>query len=389
MKVYFGVCGVGLGHVGRCVPVALKLLDMGNEILFSTYSDACAFVQREGLPLRKAPPISFAVKPDGKVDFRQTTVYPGIFSTYIFLNQLRAELKFMKAFKPDFVISDSRISSILAAKLLKVPVISLLNLYRVKIPREKRFLRLARIADGGILTIIGLVWNFGEEVLIPDFPAPYTLSVNNLGIPPSRKHKVRLIGPIIPIKPTSLPSKKLIRKKLGIEDDELLVFISISGPSKEKQYLISIMKDVVKKFPSNYHIIMSLAQPNSLEGPINRGNITIYNWLPNRFEILKACDIVVSRAGLGTISQAVVYGKPLILIPTPSHTEQISNANVTAMLKLGKIIDQNMLCYSELINAIEDLCNGVYMKTVQDVQNKVSKYDAVKSIIEIVYNHKA
>lgn len=387
MRVYFGACGVGLGHVGRCVPVARKLLERGDEVLFSTYGDGSDYVRHEGLPLCEAPPIGFAVKPDGTVDFRQTTAYPGVFSTFIFLNQLRAELEFMKEFRPNFVVSDSRISSILAAKLLRIPVVSVLNLYHVRVPREKRFLTLARIADGGILTVIGLIWNLGEEVLIPDFPPPYTLSVNNLGIPPWRKRKVRLIGPIIQVKPNDLPSKREIREKLGIEVDEPMVFISISGPSQEKRYLISEMKELVKKFPSGYRVVMSLAEPNSSGEPIREGNVTIYNWISNRFEFLKACDVVVARAGLGTISQSIFYGKPLVLIPTPSHTEQLNNAKVTETLKLGKMLDQRKLCYEGLIAAIRDVSTEEYRRRAEEVQKEVLKYDAVRALVEVVSNH--
>jgi len=387
MRVYFGVCGVGLGHVGRCTPVARKLLERGDEVLFSTYSDACDYVRREGLPLREAPPIYFAVKPDGTVDFRQTTAYPGIFSTFIFLNQLRAELEFMKGFKPDFVVSDSRVSSILAAKLLGVPVVTVLNLYRVRIPRERRFLRLAQIADGGILTVVGMVWNMGEEVLIPDFPSPYTLSVNNLGIPPWRESKVRLIGPIIQVKPSDLPSRGEIREKFGVGEDELFIFVSISGPSREKGYFISVMKDLVRKFPSDYRVVMSIAEPNSLEEPVREGNVTIYPWLHNRFEFLKACDVVVSRAGLGTISQAICYGKPLVLIPTPSHTEQFHNAERAEALKLGKVLDQRGLCYERLVTAVEDVLTEPYRRRVEEVQREASKYDAIETMIEVISNH--
>ena len=141
MRVYFGVCGVGLGHIGRCIPVARRLIDMGDEVIFSTYSDACGYVEREKLPLCKAPPISYVVKSDGSIDFRRTTANPGIFSIFIFLNQLRAEIRFMRGFNPDIVVSDSRLSSILAARLLGIPVLTLLNVYRVTIPRETRFLR--------------------------------------------------------------------------------------------------------------------------------------------------------------------------------------------------------------------------------------------------------
>ena len=387
MRVYFGVCGVGLGHVGRCIPVARKLLERGDEVLFSTYSDGCKYVRREGIPLCEAPPLYFAVKPDGTIDFRKTTANPGLYSTVIILNQLKAELEFMKDFKPDFVVSDSRGSSALAAKLLSIPFVTILNLYRIRIPRERRFLRLAQIADGGTFTLVGMVWNLGEEVLIPDFPPPYTLSLNNLGIPPWRESKVRLIGPVIEVKPRDLPSKEEIREKLGIGEDERLVYISISGPAPEKRYFISLMRKLVKKFPRDYRIVMSLAEPSSLEEPIREENVTIYPWVPNRFEFLKACDVVVSRAGLGTISQAIVYGKPIVLVPTPSHTEQFNNAKRTEALKLGRTLDQRKLCYEDLEAAVREMLSEPYRRRAEEFQREVSKYDAIETLIEVISNH--
>ena len=76
---------------------------------------------------------------------------------------------FLRSFNPDFVFSDSRLSSLAAAKLLGIPSVTVLNTYKVTIPRERRFLTLAQIADGGILTIIGESWALGKKILIPDF----------------------------------------------------------------------------------------------------------------------------------------------------------------------------------------------------------------------------
>ena len=40
MKVYIAACGMGLGHVGRCLPIAKRLRELGIEVVFSTYGDA-------------------------------------------------------------------------------------------------------------------------------------------------------------------------------------------------------------------------------------------------------------------------------------------------------------------------------------------------------------
>ncbi len=384
MRAYFGVCGVGLGHVGRCIPVAKKLRSMGNQILFSTYLEASEFVKREQFPLCNAPPISFAVRPDGGVDFRRTTAYPGIFSIAIFLRQLNAEIKFMRMFQPDFVISDSRVSTLVAAKILGIPSVTLLNIYKVTIPRERRFLNLARIADGGVLTIIGKVWTLGKKILIPDFPYPYTLSSANLEIPPSRKEKIKLIGPILPTHARDLPPQGALRKKLGY-DNKPLIFVPISGAPQEKEYFTRIIQQILQLLPDDYQIVVSLGQPNSGIKPYRQKNVLVYPWITNRFEHLKACDLVISRAGLGTLSQALCYGKPLLLVPTPSQTEQRNNAQRARELGVAKVIDQKEIDYSRVYAAItEILGTSHYIRRTEEIKNIVESYDATDIMVKII-----
>jgi len=383
MKVYFGACGVGLGHVGRCVPVAKQLLKRGGEVLFSTYSDACRYVDHEGLPLVEAPPIYFAVKEDGGVDFRKTTAYPGIFSILIFLDQVSAEIKYMRGFRPDIVVSDSRASAIVAAKLLGVPVLTILNLYRATVPRVRRFLNLSRIADGGIMTVVGRVWNAGEEILIPDFPHPYTLSEGNLVIPPSRKGRVRLIGPILPVKPIDLPSKETLRRRLRLREKPI-IFVPVSGPAKEKEYFTVRMLTILSKFPEDYEVIVSLANPNHICAPRREGNVTIYNWLPNRFEFLKTCDIVISRAGLGTITQSICYGKPSLIVPTPSHTEQQNNSRRAQELGVAKVLDQLRLDYDYVLSGVRELFEEGYVERAEQLRRDVSKFDGMEMMLETI-----
>lgn len=385
MRVYFGVCGIGLGHVGRCIPVAQKLKEMGNEILFSTYSDAVNYVKQENFPLAMAPPIGFVVKPDGSVDFRLTTADPGPFAFFIFLRQLTAEIQFMKAFRPDVVLSDSRASSIMAAELLGVPKITMLNLYRITIPRRRRFLRLARIGDAGIITLIGRVWAMGRHVLIPDFPPPYTISAGNLRIPPTRRKKIRLIGPMLPVKPDALPDKEEVREKLGFDKADPIIFAPISGSVKEKAYFIDILRQCLRRFPSRYRIVMSLGYPNSSAEPIESGNMTLYRWLPNRFEFLKACDLVIARPGLGTLTQSLCYGRPLILVPTPNHTEQLNNAARAKELGIAKGIPQERLSYDVLLSSVQEvLAKERYRKRAEQIQKEASKYDAIETVVETI-----
>ena len=388
MRVYFAACGIGLGHVGRCIPIARKLSEKKADVVFSTYSEGIDYVKKENFPLIRAPPIGFQVKSDGTVDFRQTAVNPGPFiASFTVLKQVKAEIQTIESFEPNVVVSDSRISSILAARILSIPRICILNQFQVIIPRKKRYLNLAKFADSMTLTIIGKMWTSGNLVLIPDFPKPYTICTGNLAIPKSYRKNVRLIGPILPVHPNSLPTEKELRKKLGLSFDKPVIFVPISGPIKEKAFLIEMLRKILLEFSEDYEIVVSLGYPDAGNKPTHHGNVTIYNWVPNRFEYLKACDLVICRAGHGTITQCMSYGKPIILVPTPSHTEQLNNAKQAENLGIAQIVQQEELRKEKLLKSVQQLLGSKVHERLEEVQRESLKHDglenAVKTIIEM------
>jgi len=386
MRVQFSPCGVGLGHVGRCIPIAKKLEEKGVQILFSTYKEGLRYVEQEGFPVVEAPPIGFVVKPDGTVDFRQTTVNPGpFFASFTFLKQVDAEIQIMKAFNPDVVVSDSRASPLVAAKLLGIPELCILNQFQVIIPRRKRFLRLARLADAFTLTVIGKIWTTGTQTLIPDFPPPYTLSTGNLRIPKAYQKHIKLIGPVLPVRPDDLPSRKEIRKKLGLARDKPLIFAPISGPTEERVYFTEVLQQIFKEFPDDYQIVMSLGDPNASAETVKDGNMTFYEWIPNRFEYLKACDLVIARAGHGTVAQSICYGKPMILVPTPNHTEQLNNAKNAVELGVAEMIEQDDLNKHILLATVGKILeNSRFQEKAEQIREDVIKLNGLETAVQII-----
>jgi UDP:flavonoid glycosyltransferase YjiC (YdhE family) len=388
MKVQFSPCGIGLGHVGRCIPIASRLEKNGTEVLFSTYREGMQYLTRENLPAVKAPEIEFLVKPDGTVDFKRSLISIGpFFASFTLLKQVEAEIGTMKTFKPDVVVSDSRISPLIAARLLGIPDICILNQFQIIIPRKKRLLRLAKLADAGALAMIGKIWTTAVRLLIPDFPPPYTISAGNLRVPNSYRESVDLIGPILPVHPKELPSQGEIRKELNLNENEPLVFAPISGPTKERAYFTGVLRQIFKEISDDYQIVMSLGYPNASNEATRNGNLTVHKWIPNRFEYLKACDLVIARAGHGTLTQSICYGKPMILVPTPSHTEQINNAKRAVQLGIAEMIEQKDLGKETLLKTIRRMLgDSQLLERVEQIQRDVLKCNgvevAVKTIVE-------
>jgi uncharacterized protein (TIGR00661 family) len=81
----------------------------------------------------------------------------------------------------------------------------------------------------------------------------------------------------------------------------------------------------------------------------------VYDWVENQYDLLNAADIVVSRAGHGTIVKSIVFGKPMILIPIPDHTEQYGNARRASRLGLATILPQKEVNTKRLLDATERL----------------------------------
>ncbi len=366
MRVYVAPCGIGLGHITRCEPIANALASAGAEVVYSTYSEGLDYARRRGLPTLPTVPIGFKVKKDGTVDFKMTAATSG-FSLGVrrFLRQLRAEIRNIKRFKPDVVLSDSRVSSLIAGKLMGVPVALILNQFRVEIvrkpsakkitPVERLFFLIVNIFWLFFRTFLGGVWARSDLMLIPDFPAPYTISASNLTIPKRYKNKVKLIGPIVPDEPTERPSKSALNGSLFFASRKPLIYAAISGPKTERTVLADLLLDSLKRFPSEYEIVVSRGEPNGTSDPVRNGNLTVYDWIEDQYQLLKASSVVISRAGHGIIMKAIMLGKPMILVPIPDHTEQYGNAKRAFQLGLAEIVPQRELTAERLLDAARSL----------------------------------
>ena len=116
-----------------------------------------------------------------------------------------------------------------------------------------------------------------------------------------------------------------------------------------------ILLRAFEEMPRQFQTVLSLGKPNGECRARNVKGVRVFDWLDNQDEYLHACDIVVGRAGHGTIMKSLTYGKPMILVPIPDHTEQIGNARRAAQLDVAKVIDQAALNADTLKSAVEDL----------------------------------
>ena len=369
MKVYFAPNGIGLGHITRCEPIADALISKGAEVVYSTYLDGLDYARKRGLRTLPTLPMEIKVSEDGAVDFKMTAATSG-FSLGLrrFLRQLLAEIRNIKRFRPQVVVSDTRVSSLIAAKLLRVPVVLILNQYRVEIinkpsikrisPMERLFFLIANIFWLFFRTLLGGIWASSNLMLIPDFPAPYTISASNLAIPKRYKKKVKLIGPIVSDEPKKRSSRGALNGSLSFASRKPLIYAAVSGPKTERTVLAGLLLESLGGFPSEYEVVISRGEPNGSSAPVRDRNLTVYGWIEDQYEVLEASSVVVSRAGHGTIMKSIMLGKPMILIPIPDHTEQYGNAKRASKLGLAEIVPQREVTTERLLDATKKLLHS-------------------------------
>jgi len=384
-RIYFSPCGIGLGHVGRSHPIAEELRKRGADIIFSTYLEGVDYIKKHGFPVVSSPPLSMVADHAGSIDLRMSSVTQGIPALPRFLHQMNVEIGYMKEYQPDVVVSDTRLSSIFAANLLGVPTALLLNQFQPIVPRSQHNFRLSKIADGVLMTLIGRGWATSDIILIPDFPKPYTISLESLRIPQPYRRLVRLVGSILPRQPWEVGDTALLRNELGLKQGQHLIFAAISGPQNERLPLISQLKSIFETFPHDYRVVMSMGMPNGGSNPSSRGPLTMIPWIRNRFEYLKACDVVVSRAGHETIMQSICFGKPQILIPTQGHTEQYGNARRAKELGVAEAIHQRDLTLERLLSLVEGIMgDGSYIERLREINSSNSLGDGVENVVEAI-----
>ena len=230
------------------------------------------------------------------------------------------------------------------------------------------------------------MWGRSEIILIPDLPSPFTICAGNLAIPRQYSGKVKLIGPIVEDNRHHLNDhQSRIKHKLGFGSGKPLVYAAVSGPKIEREILARILIDSLRGLSKQYQIVLSRGEPKGRRGARMLNGIRIYDWIEDQDDFIRASDLVVSRAGHGTIMKSLAYGKPMVLIPIPDHTEQYSNARRASSLHVAEMIDQNRLNYETLESAFQAILEtDQYRINAVQISKKAASLHAVAVACDLI-----
>jgi UDP:flavonoid glycosyltransferase YjiC (YdhE family) len=335
---YFAPYGVGLGHANRLVNLAERLESKELKVKFSSFGEAAVYLSASGYYCATVSPVEFAWSMEGGFSIKDSIAnIPVWFAN--FTRQIKQEASNMLAYGPDVVVSDSRLSPVMAAKLLRIPSIVILNQIKLLLSPRLRDIALSRVFENMTGEFLGSMWNLADRVLIPDLPPPYTISAHNIWGIGSTAKKLEYIGFTSP-KP-SVGEKDIddVTKRLNIDRSRPLVFIHISGPGPTRAVLLKVALEATKKLNNKIQYVISAGKPNGLTEPTRLGQSGwFYEWCPVRDELFAMSDMLMVRGGHVAITQAIQFGKPVITVPIENHGELLGNSEKISRLGMGIMV---------------------------------------------------
>jgi UDP-N-acetylglucosamine--N-acetylmuramyl-(pentapeptide) pyrophosphoryl-undecaprenol N-acetylglucosamine transferase len=387
-SAYFAPYGVGLGHASRLLMVADHLRQEGINIQFSSYGEAASYVSMLGYKCATVSPVEFAWSMEGGFSVKDSIAnIPVWFAN--FSRQVNQETRNMLGCNPDIVVSDSRLSPLMAARLLKVPSVVVLNQIKLLLSPRLRDLVASRIFENLVAEFLGSMWAMAERVLVPDLPPPYTLSAHNVWHIGSASRKLEYVGFASPRPQTNREQMIKTINMLGLDRSRPLVFVHISGPVQTRPALLKVAVETAKRLDPKIQFVISAGKPGGISYPRRIGRLSwYYEWCPVRDEIFAASDLLVLRGGHVALSQAIQFGKPVVTVPIENHGEQLGNCAKMEELGAGVMLHPKRLRSDQLADAIEKvLGDSHYNKKATELQRLAERLNGIDNVVKIVRSY--
>lgn len=375
-RVYIGCFGSGLGHASRMLEIAGELTSRGASVELSSSGEVVELIEKRGYRCNKLPLADVRYSETGEFSLRDTlAAYPSILGrTY---QQLAMELSNIELYDPDVVLSDSALSTVLAARILGLPIFTVLNQLNLTSSHDGAGAP-SRLLSVGTSAAMGKLWELSDEVLLPDLPPPYTISEKNLW--GSSVGKTRYIG-------------FLTMSGMGEPDEAARdfssqslpkVFWQVSGPPKTRAAFLKKALECAAALADRYVFVVSGGSPTSSHSAVKIPGGWFYGWCAIAELYFTYCDLVVSRAGHGTIGQTIMSSKPSLLVPISRQPEQEGNAEKAVRLGLSLRLSQDDLSPKTAGEALDVILRGGYAERARNLGGWAAGFNAREEIVKAV-----
>lgn len=355
-NICFYISDYGYGHASRDIAIIRKILDEFNDVKIYVKTDGPFNFVQQSLPQKNVEVIQ--TKNDVGVVFTANSVSVDREKTREVLDEwlaswdgyIQSERRFCETHKINLILSDITPQPFTVADELDIPAIALSNFtwhyifYNLfgAIPATERIKEAYQHVD------MALALPFNEEMNIF-----------------KTKKEISLVSREITV------VKQDMRRRCGIAEDEFLVYVGV-GKSFDPSFLRG-MKPIeapdVKLLASSN---TKLPFDNVVRIPTSESETQNY---------IAMCDLVVSKTGYGTVSEAVRAKVPMFLLKRDGFKEDELIGTKVEELGIGRFISENSFLDGAWVNELNHL--DPYTKGFNNLNDRV-KNDGIPEIVETV-----
>jgi len=301
------------GHINPAVAIAKYAIekDKNTQVLFVG--------TKRGLESTLIPKEGFDIKYVNVSGLSREISVESMISAAKLSVAVAKSVAIMKKFKPDVVVGTGGyvcVSSVLAAKILKIP--ALIHEQNVFPGTAVKFL-------ANKCNVTAISFEESEKYL-------------------KGATKLSLTGN--PIRPAILShSSEECRKSLGLLGKKVILSF---GGSLGANRINDVMTDFLQKYPPDENTEVFFGTGNREYERVNKmikdrriktaSNVHILPYIDNMDVLMNVADAVICRSGAITLAELCALGKPGILIPSPNVTNNHQEYNARALSDKGAAI---------------------------------------------------
>ncbi len=332
-KVYMSIFGIGLGHVYRSIGIARELINMGADLVFSSFGPSKYIVMNE-FPNKKVyeSPKFKIFEESGTINIRKA-IKNSLDMLIKFYAGVEIDEKIFKEVEYSVTVSDCQIQSIISSNKLNIPNVFITNI--LLFPKINYALRIFNSMYKYVLSLT-------DCVIIPD------IKDDTYILPDYDNYNIIWVGPILKRRIDEIPDDDYIIEKYGLPDDKDIVLVTTGGSKLMVRDTVSLVVDIVSN-SFGKDLFPVVVTKHTI--PVKYG--VKFDYVHDLIELIKVSKLVISHAGHTTISECMCLRKPMVVIPIPDHPEQQVNAKRVENRGIGVRLNPENISYTSMKNAIE------------------------------------
>ena len=333
-NICFYISDYGYGHASRDIAIIRKILNENKDVKIFVKTDSPFNFVRQSLPQKNAEVIQ--TKNDIGVVFKENSVSVDREKTRKVLDEWLAswdeyihnERRFCETHKIDLILSDIVPQPFIVADELGIPSIAISNF-------TWHYIFYNLFGDTLATRQIKKAYQYADMALV----LPFNEDRDFLKF--RKKKEISLVSREITV------DRQDMRRKCGVSDDELLVYVGV-GISFDPAYMRGMKKIAM---PDVKFLVSSNAE-------LPFGNvIKIPNSETETQNYIAMCDLVVSKTGYGTVSEAVRAKIPMFLLKREGFKEDELIGNKIEELGIGEFISEKSFLDGDWVERLDEVKN--------------------------------